>query len=62
MMRAIKKTKDDLGILHRRYYAGHPDRLAALEEMRAAEDVAKARNPAQLPLWRLSARIGPFVN
>lgn len=41
MSKARKKTKDGLHILHQRYYAGRPERLAALEEMRAAEDVAR---------------------
>ncbi|MGA2544227.1 MAG: helix-turn-helix domain-containing protein [Verrucomicrobiota bacterium] len=41
MIKVTKTTKDGLGILHRRYYAGHPERLAALEEMRASDDVAR---------------------
>jgi ribosome-binding protein aMBF1 (putative translation factor) len=41
MIRAPKKTRDGVAILHQRYYAGRPERLAALEEMRAAEDVAR---------------------
>jgi ribosome-binding protein aMBF1 (putative translation factor) len=41
MSRTPKKTKNGLGILHQRYYAGRPDQLVALEEMRAAEDVAR---------------------
>jgi ribosome-binding protein aMBF1 (putative translation factor) len=41
MKRSPKKTTDGIDILHRRYYAGRKDRLAALEEMRAADDVAR---------------------
>ncbi len=36
-----KSTTDAVEILHRRYYAGRPDRLAALEEQRANADVAR---------------------
>jgi len=62
MIRAIKKTKDGLGILHRRYYAGRPDRLAALEEMRAAEDVARKilqlRTESRLSQRQLAKLVG----
>ena len=36
-----KTMTDAVEILHRRYYAGRPDRLAALEEERANADVAR---------------------
>jgi len=36
-----KSTTDAVEILHRRYYADRPDRLAALEEQRANADVAR---------------------
>jgi hypothetical protein len=36
-----KRTTDAVGILHRRYYAGRPEWLAALEEERANADVAR---------------------
>ena len=52
MTRVTRKTKDGLGILHRRHYAGRPDRLAALDEMRAADDVAR-----QIVQLRLEAGI-----
>lgn len=35
------RTQDAIAILQRRYYAGKPERIAALEEMRAADDVAR---------------------
>jgi len=34
-------TTDAVEILHRRYYAGRPERLAALEEARANDNVAR---------------------
>ena len=36
-----KTTTDALTILHRRYYAGRPERLVALEEARANDSVAR---------------------
>ncbi len=36
-----KRTTDAVEILHRRYYAGRPKRMAALEEERANADVAR---------------------
>lgn len=35
-----KPTSDAVEILHRRYYEGHPQRLASLEEERANLDIA----------------------
>jgi DNA-binding XRE family transcriptional regulator len=35
------KTRDGIAILHRRFYAGKPDRIAALEEARAADEIAR---------------------
>ena len=62
MIRTMKKTKDGLGILHRRYYAGRPGRLAALEEMRAADDVARKilqlRTEAGLSQRQLAKLVG----
>ena len=34
-------TSDAVAILHRRYYKGRPERLAALEEARANDNVAR---------------------
>jgi len=36
-----KKISDAVQILHRRYYQGRPERLAALEEERAKDEVAR---------------------
>ena len=36
-----KTTADAVEILHRRYYAGKPQRLAALEQARANDQVAR---------------------
>lgn len=34
-------TTDAIEIIHRRFYAGHPERVAALEEARANAEVAR---------------------
>ena len=39
-----RKTTDAVEILHRRYYEGKPERLAALEEARANDEVARKIN------------------
>src|SRR6266508_14636 len=36
-----KPVTDAVEILHRRYYEGRPDRLAALEQARASDSVAR---------------------
>lgn len=41
MRKTKHSTSDAVGILHRRYYQGRPDRLAALEEARANDSVAR---------------------
>jgi ribosome-binding protein aMBF1 (putative translation factor) len=41
MSKTRKSTTGGIEILHRRYYASRPERIAALEEMRAADDVAR---------------------
>ena len=41
MPKAKRTTTDAVKILHRRYYQGRPDRLAALEEARANDSVAR---------------------
>lgn len=62
MTKRTKKTKDGLAILHRRYYAGRPNRLATLEEMRAADDVARQilqlRAEARLSQRQLAKLVG----
>lgn len=40
-MSSKRKTSDGIKILGRRYYAGRPERLAALEEARARDQVAR---------------------
>jgi ribosome-binding protein aMBF1 (putative translation factor) len=35
------RTTDGIAILHKRFYSGKPGRLAALEEARAADEVAR---------------------
>jgi DNA-binding XRE family transcriptional regulator len=41
MPRKRKPTSDAIEIMHRRYYEGRPDRVAALEEARADNEVAR---------------------
>jgi DNA-binding XRE family transcriptional regulator len=41
MLKKKKTTTDAVEILHRRYYEGKPERLAALEEARADDEVAR---------------------
>jgi DNA-binding XRE family transcriptional regulator len=41
MTKKRKLTKDAIEILERRYYEGKPQRLAALEEARASDTVAR---------------------
>src|SRR5438128_12660135 len=36
-----KPTTDAIAIIHRRYYQGKPERLAALEQARANDDTAR---------------------
>ena len=41
MPKTKRPTTDVVQLLHRRYYQGRPDRLAALEEARANDSVAR---------------------
>jgi ribosome-binding protein aMBF1 (putative translation factor) len=41
MAKKRKPTPDAVEILHRRYYEGRPERMAALEEARANEEIAR---------------------
>jgi len=62
MARKRKPTSDAVEILHRRYYAGRPDRLAALEEERANAEVARTicelRKKAGLTQSELAKLVG----
>jgi ribosome-binding protein aMBF1 (putative translation factor) len=55
-------TSDAIEIMHRRYYEGRPDRIAALEEARADNEVARKihqlRTQAGLSQRELAKRIG----
>ncbi len=63
-MRKSKRrpTTDAVEILHRRYYIGKPDRLAALEEARANDAVARRiaalRQQAGLSQRQLAKLVG----
>ncbi len=41
MIKRSKSAIDAMEILHRRFYAGKPDRLKSLEEARANEEIAR---------------------
>ena len=60
--RMKKPTSDAVEILHRRYYEGQPDRVAALEEARASAAVARTvyglRTKARLSQKELAKRVG----
>src|SRR6478735_4983585 len=55
-------TRRGIEVLHHRYYEGKPERIIALEEMRAADDVARQifalRTTAGLSQRQLSKLVG----
>jgi DNA-binding XRE family transcriptional regulator len=57
-----KSTSAALDYLHRRFYAGRPERIAELEEARASAEVARKvyqlRTKAKLTQKELAARVG----
>ncbi len=61
-MRNKKKTSDAVEILHRRYYEGKPERIAALEQARAEDELARKiyrlREQAGLTQKELAKRVG----
>ncbi len=62
MSKKRKPTTDALEILHRRYYEGKPDRIAALEEAEANDTVARKiyelRTKAGLTQRQLAKLVG----
>jgi ribosome-binding protein aMBF1 (putative translation factor) len=62
MSKRPRQTKNGITILHRRYYEGKPERIAALEDMRAADDVARKilelRNSAGISQRQLAKLVG----
>ncbi len=62
MSKKRKPTTDALEILHRRYYEGKPDRIAALEEAEANDAVARKiyelRTKAGLTQRQLAKLVG----
>jgi len=62
MSKKRKPTTDAAEILHRRYFEGKPDRLAALEEARANDEVARRiyelRTKAKLSQRQLAKLVG----
>jgi DNA-binding XRE family transcriptional regulator len=62
MQKKRKATSDAVEVLHRRYYEGRPDRLSALEEARAEDEIARKiyelREQAGLTQARLARLVG----
>ena len=62
MRQKLSITRNGLTILHKRFYAGKPARLAGLEEARAADDVARKlvalRSAAGLTQRQLAKVVG----
>jgi DNA-binding XRE family transcriptional regulator len=62
MAKQRKPTTDAVEILHRRYYEGRPERLAALEEERANAEIARKiyalRTQAGLTQRQLAKLVG----
>ena len=62
MTKQRKSTTDAVGILHRRFFEGKPERLRALEEARADDEVARKifelRTKAGLTQAQLAKMIG----
>ena len=62
MAKKPKPTTDAVEILHRRYYEGRPERLAALEEARANAEIARKistlRTQAGLTQRQLAKLVG----
>jgi DNA-binding XRE family transcriptional regulator len=62
MPRKRKPIRDAVEVLHHRYYQGKPERLAALEEARANDAVARKiyelRTKAGLTQRELAKRVG----
>ncbi len=60
--RLKETTSDAVEILHRRYYEGRPDRIAALEEARTSAALARTvydlRTKARLSQVELAKRVG----
>src|SRR5215475_6818229 len=61
----MKKTKhattDAVEILHRRYYQGRPERLAALEEARANDNVARKLTSLRLQAGLTQRQLAKMV-
>ena len=62
MARKRKPTSDAVEIMDRRYYEGHPDRLAELEEAKGNDEVARKiyelRTTAGLTQRQLAKLVG----
>ena len=61
MPRHRKPTTDAVGIIHRLIYKGNPERLRALEEARANEDIAREIRELRAKAGLTQAQLGKLV-
>lgn len=61
MRKTKRPTTDAVEILHRRYYQGRPDRLAALDEARANDSVARKLTSLRLQAGLTQRRLAKLV-
>ena len=61
MRKTKHSTSDAVEILHRRYYQGRPDRLAALEEARANDSVARKLTSLRLQAGLTQRQLAKLV-
>jgi ribosome-binding protein aMBF1 (putative translation factor) len=54
-------TTDALEILHQRHYAGRPERLAALEEARANDEVAREIRELRLRAGLIQQKLAKLI-
>ena len=61
MPRRSKSTTDAVEILHRRYYAGKPNRMKSLEEARANQDIARKIYELRTAAGLTQAQLGKLI-
>ena len=61
MPRHRKPTTDAVEIIHRLIYEGNPERLGALEEVRASEDIAREIRELRAKAGLTQAQLGKLV-
>ncbi|MBA3976495.1 MAG: transcriptional regulator [Candidatus Solibacter sp.] len=61
MNKTTKVTVDAVEIIHRRYFKGRPERLKALEEARADDDVARKIFELRTKAGLTQAQLGKLI-